>query len=147
MENKLFESERIISQSGDKSITLTNYRIQHFTQSFGKSHYMSIHLQDVSSIEVHYRSFILFLVIGILGTTAAFYFGAMNLGDLFVLSGIIGLLFILIYFLTRKHVVTIASNGGGKVQFFTKGMKKETLFDFIHQIEKAKNMRLLCLNN
>jgi hypothetical protein len=143
MESKsLFENEKIISQSGDKSIILTNCRVQHFTKSPGKSQYVSIHLQDISSLEVHYRSFILFLMLGILAVAVALYSGAMNLGELFVLSGIVGILFILIYFFTRRHVVTISSNGGGKIQFFTKGMKKETLFDFIDQIEKAKNKQI-----
>jgi hypothetical protein len=143
MESKsLFENEKIISQSGDKSIILTNCRVQYFTKSLGKSQYVSIHLQDISSLEVHYRSFILFLMLGILAVAVALYSGAMNLGELFVLSGIVGILFILIYFFTRRHVVTISSNGGGKIQFFTKGMKKETLFDFIDQIEKAKNKQI-----
>ncbi len=50
-----------------------------------------------------------------------------------------GVVCVVIYLFTRKHVVSIASDGGAKINFETKGMKRETVIGFINKIETAKH--------
>src|SRR5690606_29599459 len=109
--------------------------------SSGKAHIVSIMLEKVSSIEIHYKSKVLILIFGILLVSAGLIMGANNSGTPMIFGLVLGGLFILIYLLTRKHVVSIASDGGAIIYFQTKGMKREVLLDFINKIEKAKNER------
>lgn len=137
----LFEGEEIISQSNDKQVTLTSHRVYLNSSQFGQAHIASIMLEKISSVEIHYSSWILFLILGGLTAIAGVLSGANNQGDMMVAGlGVAGI-FILLYFLTRKHVVTIASDGGAKINFKTKGMKQETIIAFINQVDKAKNNR------
>ena len=143
MEKKyLFDGERAISESGDKVVTLTSHRVRYNSSSTGSGHVVSIMLEKISSIEVHYKSWILVLLIGILLVAGGLLMGAQNQGDAMILGIGFGGLCILAYFITRKHVVTIASDGGAKINFQTKGMKSDTLLDFINKIEVAKASRL-----
>lgn len=142
MEQKyLFERERLISQSDNNEITLTSHRIRYNSSSTGRGHVISIALEKISSIEIHYKSWILVLLLGILFVGAGIIIGANNNGEAMILVLILGGVCILLYFLTRKHVVTISSDGGAKINFETKGMKRETLLDFINKIEVAKSNR------
>jgi len=139
MEKKhILDGESIITQSNDKTVTLTNYRIRFQSSGSGKAHIVSILLEKISSIEIHYKSKMFLLIIGILLMVSGLFMGANNMGQVMVLGIVLGGLFILFYLLTRKHVVSVASDGGVKINFHTKGMKRETLLDFVNQIEKAK---------
>ncbi len=138
----LFENEILISESGDKSVTLTTHRLRHNSSSTGSGHIVSIMLEKISSIEIHYKSWILILFIGILLACGGLIMGAQNRGDVMILGLGAGGLCILLFFLTRKHIVTIASDGGAKINFQTKGMKRDMLLDFINKIETAKAIRL-----
>lgn len=134
----ILEGESIITQSKDRMVTLTNYRIRFQDTSSGRAHIVSIMLEKISSIEIHYKSYIFLLIIGILLAAAGLFMGVNNMGRQMTLGLVLGGLFILVYLRTRKHVVSIASDGGAKINFETKGMRREVLLDFINQIEKAK---------
>jgi len=54
---------------------------------------------------------------------------------------VLGVLFIILYLTSRKHVVTILSDGGGKINFHTKGMKQEQVLDFVNKLESAMKQR------
>ncbi|MBQ21661.1 MAG: hypothetical protein CMD31_12975 [Flavobacteriales bacterium] len=143
MDNKyILEGESIITQSNDKTVTVTNKRVRYQASSSGKAHIVSIMLEKISSIEIHYKSKVFILIIGILLAAAGLFMGANNVGSAMILGLVLGGLFILIYLLTRKHVVSIASDGGAIIYFQTKGMKREVLLDFINKIEKAKSEKL-----
>ena len=60
---------------------------------------------------------------------------------------IAGILFIILYFSTRKYFLTISSDGGGKIHFHTKGMKRDKVLGFINQVEGAIRQRRQELNN
>lgn len=53
---------------------------------------------------------------------------------------------VLAYFSTRRHVVSIASDGGARLQFETKGMKRETVQAFVDAVESAKDRRVRFLS-
>ena len=151
-DNQLLMGESIITQSNDNQITLTTHRIRYNDSAFGKAKIVSMMLENVSSIEVHYKSWpfvlnlaILAALIGI-GTNIT---GMQNQkSDLqsigFIQLAVAAVLF-LIYFFNRKHIVSIASNGGGRIDFFTKGLSRESIIDFVDKIEAAKHKRVSAL--
>lgn len=119
----LIQDENILKTSNDSSITLTNLRI---IQRIDKDT-TTISLDKVSCIKVHYVSKWYYLIIGSVGT----FFGllaAMNsrgrestisLGILLV-----GVVFLLLYYFSRKHLVSIISDSGDSIDFQTQGIKK-----------------------
>lgn len=58
-------------------------------------------------------------------------------------GGVWGLLFVAMvlvaaYFLTRKAVISVASNGGQVILVPTKGMNREAIIGFIEAVEREK---------
>jgi len=139
MKQHFFEDEQEITRSDNDIVILTSHRIR-FDDS---KHVISIMLEKVSSIEVHYRSWLICLLVGILAAAAGLGIGADNNGQAMIVGLVLGAVLILAYFLTRKHVISIASDGGTKINFETRGMKREAILKFINQIEKAKKDQLL----
>lgn len=142
MEKKdLFNGEEIITQSDSNIVTLTNLRIRYSDSELSKAHIISILLEKISSIEIHYSSQILYLIIGVIA--AGFGGFAMMNGteDYGALIVIVGLILIALYFSSKRHLITISSDGGGKINFQAKGMKKESILDFVNKVEKATDNR------
>lgn len=137
----VFENEELITQSEDQLICLTTKRIRYTSKSWGRSYLISIHLEKISSIEMRYKSWIIILLIGILLGVASLLLSTQVYGAQDIMVAGLGLSFlcILVYFITRKHVVTISSDGGATINFYTRGMKDEKLLEFINKVERAKN--------
>lgn len=149
---KYLTEEETIIVSDDKSLTLTTHRISLETKNWGESHFASIMLEKISSIEVKYHSWVVVLIIGVIALI--FGIGLTLVNDYQIrkevsqFSLIAGGVCILLFFLSRHHVITITSDGGTKISFSTKGMKKENVFEFVDKIEQAKNERFLnCYTN
>ncbi len=142
MDNKyLFNNEHVITHSDGNVLTLTNLRLRYSVSQWGKAQYVSLLLEKISSIEMHYRSKIIFLILGILAIPGGLIAGV-NGDEEFIGIGIgAGLVLIILYLFSRKHYLTISSDGGGKIHFLTKGMKREKVFDFINQLESAIKQR------
>lgn len=138
----LLEQEEILTTSADSLITLTNMRLRY--QS-GKDHFISMMLDKISAIEINYTSKLWALLLGILFVILGCGFSLTQSHDqeAGLIGVIIGAVFIVYYIATRKHVVQISAECGTKIIFFTKGMKREALLDFINKIEAAKNKRYL----
>lgn len=117
---ELLENENIITESANKQVMLTSYRIRFRDSISKKSNFTSIMLDKISSIGVTYQSNVWLLIIGIL-TIPIF----------------VGVILIILFFISRKHVVSISSDGGSSIVFETKGMKREFLEEFIDKIENA----------
>ncbi|WP_296685830.1 hypothetical protein [Flavobacterium sp.] len=62
----LFEGEKIVSQSNDKSVTLTTHRILYKTAVWGNTYNQNIALEHITSCENKHISYVLiiFLAIG-----------------------------------------------------------------------------------
>ncbi len=137
----LLENEAIISQSKSARFVLTNYRVRHKIKSAGNESLCSIFLEKISAIETQYKSYPILLVLGVLFGCIGAYFlmeRGMELGQIgFVVGGLL----ILIYLLSRKHIILITSDGGAKISFQTRGMRKEAIASFINDVELAKNER------
>lgn len=142
MDNKyLLNGEQVITQLDGNVITLTNLRLRYSDSKWGKAHIVSIPLEKISSIEVHYRSKTIFVILAILAITSGLIIGA-NGDKEFIGIGIgTGVVLIILYLFSRKHYLTISSDGGGKIHFHTRGMKQEKILDFINQLESAIRQR------
>lgn len=141
----LFQDERIITSSKNDTLILTNKRIRK-QENRGSSKYLgSIHLEKISSIEMAFTAYWLILVAGIIsfliGAAQLFvdFGGSYNSPEMMLSALVIGGILLALYFGTRKHVITISSDGGAKIVVETKGMKSEDVLDFIHKIEWAKH--------
>jgi hypothetical protein len=147
MESKyLLNNEEIISQSKDFSVTLTNYRIRHEYGAYSNTYVISIFLEKISSIEIRYKSSPLLLVIGVFFSLASVYIMRDSSSQLPLIGFVISGLLILTFFLSRRHTITIASDGGTKINFNTKGMHRDAILHFINKIESAKNDIRLRIN-
>lgn len=127
--------EKLLTSNGEK-IVLTNYRIQMDDSILGQSYSISIFLENISSIEIKYKNNILFLILGALSAIGGFAGGSPELGL------IVGGIFIAIWWFTRKHVVSISSDGGSSLDFQVSGMKMEQIYDFRYNVELAKQERI-----
>ena len=121
-----------------KNTYITNYRVWHQDNFGGKMHFVSILLKNISSIEVHYQNKKLLLLLGIVFIIAGLMcgFGVGELG-LSLIGTIPGIIFIVLYFLSRKHVITISSNGGSKIDIYTSGLSRDSIFKFVNSVETS----------
>jgi len=137
----LLDGEQVIMQLNGDVITLTNLRLRYTNSQWGKTHIVSLLLEKISSIEIHYRSKIIFVILAIFAIAGGLIAGA-NGDEEFIGVGIgAGVVLIILYLISRKHFLTISSVGGGKIHLHTKGMKREKILDFINQLESAIRQR------
>jgi hypothetical protein len=59
-----------------------------------------------------------------------------------VISLFLAFFLIIAYFMSRRHICTITSDGGSKIIFRTENMPTSALIDFVDKIELAKHRRL-----
>jgi len=143
MDNKyLLDNERVILQSDDDIVSFTNFRLRYTASEFGKAHIASILLEKISLVEVHYRTKTIYLILTLFAIVGVLIAEIDNMsGGLSEAGIVLGVLFIILYLTSRKHVVTILSDGGGKINFHTKGMKQEQVLDFVNKLESAMKQR------
>ena len=135
----LFADEKIIVEGDVKQVILTNKRIWKENIDGGKSFYQSIMLPHVSSIQSVIEDYVILLIIGGLFILAALYYIFLNDNSPFATTaGILGIFFIIFYFLTRGSTVIIGSSSA-KIKLSIKGMKKEQVLHFIDLVENAIN--------
>ena len=124
--------------------TLTNYRI---TDESGKFYKISIFLEKISSIEAIYKDKPFLILLGIL----LIPFGLVVIREDFdvfgILAIIIGIGLIIYYFLSRKHIVIISSDGGRSIKITVTGISPNTIEDYITKIQAAKLKRINSLFN
>ena len=134
MEAQLFNGETIISRTDRDEVILTSHRIRYQPS---KTNLVSFMLDTVTSIEFKYYSWPVFLAVSVMFLIGAGV--ALNQGDQdIVLYLIIGaIIFGLLYFTSRRHVVKIASPSG-VFQFVVKGMGTDKVLDFVNKIEKTR---------
>ena len=117
---KAIENESIILESTDRRIMLTSHRLRYHDRASKHTDFISIMLDKISSIELTYQRNLWLLIIGIL-----------------TIPVLVGVVLLIFFFLTKKHIVSITPDGGKPIVFETNGMKREFLEDFIYQVEKA----------
>jgi len=141
MDNQqLMPGEEILMQSDDLTITLTNFRIRYYETQMGNASLVSMHLEKLSAIEMTYKSNLILFYLGIIAVVGGIVMGMYGRNDSMFGSGIVlGIVLMLIYWLTRKHIVSISSDSGLSINFQTSGMNSDKHIQFINKIETAKH--------
>lgn len=139
---KLLQNEEKLQSSNADKIVLTNQRILMQEEVWGKSYKISIFLEDISSIETHFKSNTLFLIIGIILAVAGLLLNSTGIKDTSAIGLIIGGIFIALWWFSRKHLVTIASNGGSSLNVFVQQMSEEKIEELVTIVQEAKLKRV-----
>jgi hypothetical protein len=139
---KLLPGENKLITSDNDRMILTNYRITKRDEIWGKSYKISIFLEDISSIEVHFKSHIVLLIIGVLMLLAGLGMSIEAGPIVSVGSIVVGGIFIAIWWFSRKHIVSISSDGGSTLNILAKGMSDSKIDDFITSVQEAKLKRM-----
>lgn len=136
------DEEKILSSNADK-IILTNHRIQLSDNIWGYSFTICIFLENISSIEIKYKSYSLFIYLG----TIFLFLGPIefcfkyDISKLFI-KFLVACVFYAIWWYTRRKIVSISSNGGSALNFLVQGMSNDTIHNFIHKVSAAKHNRI-----
>jgi hypothetical protein len=144
---KTFEGEQIVSSSDNGYVTLTTHRISMESKEFGRSYYIAIFLEDISSIQMHYRSFMTALWIGIFAFTGSIYTFFMNTGNyddqmfakVLLFAAIIS---VAIWLFSKRRIVSIYPNGGKPMEFLANQMSHESIQSFLAQVQLTKAQRI-----
>ena len=132
---KLLPNEEVILTLSNEQLTLTNQRIHMNYAELGQAMTISIFLEKISSIETKYKSYLFLLII------AAIVFLGGIAGNEMTGAVVGGGIFFAIWWFTRKHVVTITSDGGSSLNYMIQGISTDNIHDFVHQVSAAKQNR------
>lgn len=132
---KLFEGEKIVSQSIHSlvNLTLTTHRISYEYSVWGTSIYKSISLEHITSCENKYTSQIGFIALSITSLIIGFSTGTdaiMGIGFLLFIA------FAIIYALTRQNNIIIGSPST-RIRVSVSGMEREKILEFIDLIDET----------
>lgn len=135
----LLENETILNKTEGNAIVLTNYRLR---QNFGTQRhpqFISIHLKKISSIELYYKETVFWLILGIVLLTLGVIAFLANMPEVGIIGGVLGGLFFLFYYLSKRYLMRICSDGGSHIAIKIKGIKADRIQNFVMQLEQAKN--------
>jgi len=138
--DQLMPGESILSYSDNGLLTLTTHRVRYMNKVWGQANFISIMLEKISSVQVTYLSYPIFLGIGIFLILIGLMWGYQDVWAVILI--VAGIVAVIAYFAARTSVCVIAADGGAKIQFRTEGMSTETLIDMMDKIERAKNDRV-----
>jgi hypothetical protein len=139
---KLLPGERILyEKTFDGTLKITTHRVRYKRQGGGRETIKSIMLEEVASCAMTRRSqplLLLYAALCILGGVI----GIIQVGWVFVLVLLFGLVMVIAYFLSRKQLVAIAS-AGTTIFWNTKGRAVANFHELFDNVESAKNGRYL----
>jgi hypothetical protein len=140
---KLLPGEEMLVASNENKIVLTSHRIQMTESVWGQSYTVSMFLEDISSMEVKYKSYVFFLFIGALSIVAGLYLATQGGESNAMLGGlVIGVIMFALWWFSRRHMVSISSNGGATLDFMVQGMSDEKIEKFLYDVNLAKHQRM-----
>lgn len=143
---KLLPNESTLVTSNQDKVILTDHRIHMNDKEWGRSYSISIFLENISSIETKYNSLVIFLILGVLAALAGIFLTieGLNENGMF-LSFIVSIALFIFWWLSRRHVISVSSNGGSKLNFEVTKMSDEKIMAFVHNISEAQQKRIQLL--
>jgi len=115
------DNEKMVLESSNRRLRLTTHRLRYYETKKSNSDFTSIMIDKISSIELlYYKSNIWLLIIGIV-----------------TIPVVVGIVLIIIYYMSKRHVVSVTPDGGRPIIFETRGMKRDFLEAFIDKVEAA----------
>jgi hypothetical protein len=140
---QLLPEESVLSFTENGMVTLTTHRVRYNNKIWGQSNFISIMLEKISSVQVLSISYPLLWILGALTVVAGLALATTRNGGTpeVIISLFIAFFLIVGYFISRRHICTITSDGGSRIIFRTENMPTAALINFVHQIEAAKHKR------
>lgn len=136
-EQFLIEGEEVITRSGGGEVVLTNKRLRFGQLENTPSQMRSILLANIALIEIEYqvtKSYLTTSVIAFLAAIALYYY---NYEIQFTIGlAIIGAIFLMMYFSSRRHRIRVTSKGGKGFPISTSGMPSSKVLKFVNSIEE-----------
>lgn len=138
----LMPGEKILLESDGKGLVLTTHKVRYEYEGVGFGEIRSIMLEELASCAMTRSSNPIFLIVA-----AICFIAGVAIGRASIVGGVIlALIFLVIFFATRKQALLLAS-AGATITFDTRGMSPEDVKKFIDRTEAAKNERYLLLKN
>lgn len=134
----LMPSEKVLLESDGRILVLTTHRVRYEAEALGSGEIKSIMLEELASCAMTRTSSPIFLIIAAICFIAGAYIG----GSVTTGGIVLALIFLVIYFVTQKQSLLLAS-AGTTITFDTRGMNTEDIKKFIDRTEAAKNERYL----
>jgi hypothetical protein len=145
---QLFEGEQGLLESDKKTLVLTTHRVRFNANTGGNSEIISIMLDAVSSCRLASTSIPIAFWFG----AALIFFGVILIITLGMSQAannqmafpvfLLGIVFIVIYVVTRKQVLEIAS-ASASIRVDARKMSRDEASRFIDAIEKARSGRMV----
>lgn len=147
----LLTDEHEILSSNESKIVLTNYRVHMHEKEWGRSYSIFIFLEDISSIEIRYSSNVIFFILAIISALfSILIFSNSNIDStnehLLGYGVVATIFFIILYWISNSHVISISSDGGKPLNFQISKMGDDDITDFIYKVSEAKNLRISSLS-
>lgn len=145
----LLQNEKEIILSNDNKVVLTNYRISMKYSSWANKYYISIFLEDVSSVENKNSSNFYYIIYSLFSLFISFLldFSYIKYYEYIKYIGFfMAFVFFYNWWLSRKKIISISSNGGSKLEFDVNSMTDKSVEDFIYEVLNAKQIRINQLN-
>ncbi|UII26113.1 hypothetical protein LVD15_22850 [Fulvivirga maritima] len=130
---ELWNFENIVTRSESSNLILTTHRIRY---QYRKK-ITSLMLDQISGIEVGYKSKPFYLLIAILCGGAGGIAAMGQYADASIPLFFVALLTLVIYLNSRKHSITVSS-ASTKIIFFTSGINQEGIRHIVNQIEHTR---------
>ena len=127
--------EQVVMSSDKNILTLTTKRVRYDCAVFGASGFMSITLDSVASCGVVTKSFPILLLAAAAALISAFIYD-----DVWWMFFGVAAVFVVVYCLTRRAVISIASNGGETIMVPARRMSRHSIIEFLEAVE-AENLR------
>ena len=129
--------------SNNSKVVVTNYRVSLSERYLEGGFFISIFLEDISSIETKYKSNVLWVIPALL----CFLFGLYNMDQMYTngreyLGFILGALFLFFWWASKKHLVRIGSKGGSPLEFVVEHMPEDQVQGFTEVVMNAKLKRI-----
>jgi len=116
------------------NVTLTNKRIRYDSAMGGSSKFVSITLDSIASCGLTTKSSLLLIMLGVLAILVAFAQKGRVQVLLFFVAAILGI----VYLITRRATMCIASKGGQSISIPIRGMKRSSVIEFLEAVEQEK---------
>jgi hypothetical protein len=146
---KLLQNEKEIILSNDSTVVLTNYRISMKLNSWLSKYYITIFLEDVSSVENKNSSKLIYIIYSLLSLFIAFLLDnsySKNYEYIKYAGFFMAIVFFYYWWSSRKNIISISSNGGSKLEFDVNEMTDKSIEEFVHEVINAKQIRVNHLN-
>jgi hypothetical protein len=131
---ELLSNEVLVSEFRDKQTVLTSKRIIFFDDVKNPKLSKTIFLNKVGSVSYEYKSKVWILLVGfiLLAVSAVLIFDHPET----LYSGLLGIVFIVVYYQLQSWKLIINSTCGTKIQINTKGNIKDDVLKFFKDIQE-----------